>query len=340
MDADQLDFFVQLQILCCVVSSQESSGNHVLYCGPCCVTRLAQRHSKCGQWKNYFGNSSLWIQKYTIPFFLKTCSLFFKTNKQTRGYSNDPVLVFAKEWFVHTISTDFPALQTNDTSMDESMTTENDNLIYTGKGDLSQIFGFVRYQNQSFLHACTIPLENSNICPLYQAGTLLLSISGNNKPSIQHVYRSDSGLSVIVPSEWTPEEAKSNGWTPVWATDKANHIFGTDGTQFATKLKENTQIPIFVDALQRSWVLAAFYFIFWVCVCVWCFHERHYWTPLDRIRWETGRTWSTQMEKLGVICMVLTCCGIVCAIKIWWIQQPMLTTTHLVLMDWWISQVL
>jgi len=137
------------------------------------------------------------------------------------GYKDDPVLKFAKTWVAKTISTDFPALQANATSIEDAELSTTEDIMYTGKKNISKVFQYIRYQNMSSLYACTSPLPESNNCVLFQ-------------------------------NEWTEEQAHANGYTPIWATAEANAIFGTDGTQFSTFQKKDGQNAIFVDALMRS----------------------------------------------------------------------------------------
>lgn len=151
------------------------------------------------------------------------------------GFRDEPLLVKLQGWldshipkFIMTppsINTNFPGMGVlNYSDEADTIRRTNINYMFTGKNDTSMIGHYIKWRNMSSVYVCSDPPVNhsSNLLPAC--------------PNFQH--------------EWTDEQAKSNGWLPLWGSSEANQVKGTDLLHWALN-NASEKLVAFVDNIYR-----------------------------------------------------------------------------------------
>jgi hypothetical protein len=156
------------------------------------------------------------------------------------GYDHDPTLealgdllskispALSENWSQYS-----PGLSSNSTSEQYEMLNGNKHTVYTGYDDINKLGRFKYYQNMTHMYVCPSAVNN---CP--DTNEALNCVEGTC-----YCYKFQY--------EWSKDEAECHGYYPMFATDDANVIIGTDGTQTG-QFPMKDDIQVFIDDLYRS----------------------------------------------------------------------------------------
>eukprot|EP00736_Rhodelphis_marinus_P004749 Rmarinus@m.23516 len=151
------------------------------------------------------------------------------------GYFDDPILTAAAAvlgQFDMELDSRYPGIFSNFSTYEETVRRRGPSRMYTGKGNMLHAREMIKWENMTLLNVCPSapPLENDTNP---DTGERMIA----SCPVFQH--------------EWTEEEAWAHGYYPIWATDHANGIRGTDVNQFHRDFNEDA-VEVFIDDIYRS----------------------------------------------------------------------------------------
>lgn len=128
--------------------------------------------------------------------------------------------------------TSVPGATTNYTSEDDARRRRDINIQKTGKKNLKEVGKFIRANNQTTQYVCVYPMDSQPPNDGY--------IEGVNFPFCEPFQL-----------EWNASVAESKGYVPVWASDYANRIAGTDGNLFGAPA--NTEkVLLYINDIYRT----------------------------------------------------------------------------------------
>ena len=158
------------------------------------------------------------------------------------GYDNDETLVALKNLVemisptaAATFSTYAPGITVNYTSVQDNLLHDGPTVVKTGKNDVSELGLFVRYANMTRMYVCP---DSTALCK-------------GVDPRPWNATNGETAACWQYQAEWSDEQAQCHGWRPMFATDEANAIIGTDASQTGI-FPMGDYVQVFIDDLYRS----------------------------------------------------------------------------------------